>query len=70
MKPITPTMQKRIVTNILAACKDITKLNKDGYNFIYLAAGFIAHYDLHEFIDYYEDGSLQDDIRANRSLNM
>lgn len=70
IKPITPALQKRIVKNVLAACKDIHKLNKDGYNFLYLASGFIAHYNLHGFIDYYEDYNLVDDIIANRNRNM
>lgn len=52
-----------IVNNVLKACHDIAKLNKTGYDFIYQCSGFIAHYNLHGFIDYYrEPGSLRRDI--------
>lgn len=51
-----------IVDNIVKACKDINKLNKTGYNFIYLASGFITHYDICGFIDHYSFYSLKTDI--------
>lgn len=62
LKPLTEKQQTLIVNNILKACKDINALNKTGYNFIYLASGFIAHYDLYGFKDYYSRHSLRDDI--------
>jgi len=46
MTPLTQRQKQLIAKNILAACKDITKLNKTGYDFINVANGFIAHYDL------------------------
>ena len=60
-----------IVNNVVAACKDINKLNKTGYDFINIASGFIAHYNLHGFIDYYgrEDNSLMVDILRNKANN-
>jgi hypothetical protein len=70
IKPLTPAKQKAIAKNVIAACKDITKLSKTGYDFINLASGFIAHYDLHGFIDYYTSNSLRSDIMENRSRNM
>ena len=48
--------------NIISAVKDIEKLNKRGYNHLYLMSGFIAHYDLGGFIDYYRETSLKDKI--------
>ena len=70
MTPLTPTQQKTIVRNIVAACKDINKLNGTGYKFLNLASGFIAHYDLHGFKAHYsEPGSLQRDIEANARAN-
>lgn len=63
VEPLTQTQMQNIVRNLLAACKDINKLNKTGYRFINLASGFIAHYDLYGFMDYYkEPGSLAADI--------
>lgn len=71
-KPLTPLTSRQItliVNNVVAACSGITKLNKNGYNFLYLASGFIAHYDLHGFIDYYTDESLREDILQFQSRN-
>lgn len=70
MTPLTTTQQARIVNNVAAACRDITKLNKTGYDFLHLASGFIAHYNLEGFKAYYsEPGSLQADIEANARAN-
>ena len=70
MTPLTATQQARIVNNIIAACRDITKLNKTGYDFLYLASGFIAHYNIDGFKAHYgEPGSLQADIEANARSN-
>ena len=69
MTPYTETQQKRIAANIVKACKDITQLSPQGYNFIYQANGFIAHYDRAGFIDYYSRHSLQADIERNASAN-
>ena len=49
LSPLTERQKTLIVNNILNACDDISKLNKTGYNFIYLASGFIAHYNLEGF---------------------
>ena len=70
LKPLTDIQQTRIVNNVIAACRDINKLNKTGYDFLYLASGFISHYDLNGFKAYYsEPGSLQADIEANARFN-
>jgi len=71
MTPLTDIQQTRIVNNVIAACRDITKLNKTGYDFLYLASGFIAHYNRAGFIGHYYDkpGSLQADIEANARAN-
>ncbi len=63
LTPLTQRQQDLIVSNVVKACKDITLLNKTGYNFLYLASGFIAHYDLYGFIDFYSGCvSLKHDI--------
>ena len=67
--PIAPEVQKRIVKNVVSACKNINKLNRTGYGFIYQANGFIAHYDLHGFIAYYTENSLRADIKENARQN-
>jgi hypothetical protein len=71
MTPLTTRQKQLIAKNVLAACKDITKLNKTGYNFLSQACGFIAHYDLQGFIAHYSyvEGSLQADIEANALNN-
>lgn len=69
MKPIDTKTQALIIKNVLAACGNIDKLNKRGYDFLYQCSGFIAHYDIHGFKEYYRDHSLVADIEANYSQN-
>jgi hypothetical protein len=70
MTPLTQAQQGNIVRNVTAACKNIDKLNRTGYQFLNLASGFIAHYDLSGFKSYYDEpGSLQRDIEANARQN-
>ncbi len=66
----TPRQVSLIVNNVVAACGDIEKLNKTGYNWIMQAQGFIAHYDLWGFrVAYERSGSLARDIMRNVSIN-
>jgi len=69
MKPLNNREKQLISKNILAACKDINKLNKRGYDFINVASGFIAHYDINGFKAYYSEHSLQDDIERFAKQN-
>jgi hypothetical protein len=69
MKPFTSTQQTRIANNIVAACREISKLNGPAYKFIMNCPGFIAHYNLHGFIAHYENNNLSADILANRRFN-
>lgn len=75
MDAITLKDRELTIKNVLAACTDINKLNKRGYNFLYLASGFIAHYNLAGFKAYYTkeglpfDSDLKTDILANKSNN-
>ncbi len=69
MKPLTQRQKQLITSNVIAACRDIEKLNKTGYNFLYQCSGFIAHYNLNGFIAYYSTHSLQADIEANARFN-
>ena len=69
METINIKTQALIIKNVIAACGNIEKLNKRGYDFLYLCSGFIAHYDLEGFKDYYRDNSLIADIEANYAQN-
>ena len=70
LAPLTTTQQKNLARNILAACRDIEKLNRPGYVFISGCSGFIAHYDLSGFKSAYsEPGSLARDILAHARFN-
>ena len=67
--PMTQKEQDLTVKNVLAACKDINKLNSRGYKFLHLAVGFIAHFNIHGFKDHYGFYSLIADIRDNACMN-
>jgi hypothetical protein len=69
LTPLTERQKTLIVNNVVKAVKDITKLNKTGYNFLYLASGFIAHYNLYGFIEHFKDYDLKQDILNNHRQN-
>ncbi len=66
---ITEKQKSLIVNNIVKACDDIEKLNGTGYKYIYLASGFIAHYNIHGFKGYYSSNDLTRDILNNADSN-
>ena len=72
---LTPLSQKS-ANNIIKSFKrvfeteDIDNLTKDAYHYIYLAIGFIAHYDIHGFKDVYANTSdFKKDILYNQGSN-
>ena len=69
MQALTERQKTLIVNNVVKAVKNIDNLNKTGYNFLYLASGFIAHYNLHGFIAEYSDRSLKHDIVSYAGQN-
>jgi hypothetical protein len=70
IQPITDKEQELICKNVVAACRDISKLNKRGYGFLYLASGFIAHFNLDGFKDAFGNGdALRRAILANQNNN-
>lgn len=69
LTPLTENQKTRIINNVVKACTDIDKLNKQGYDFLYLASGFIAHYNRYGFIDHYKRYSLAKDILENALSN-
>ena len=66
---LTERQKTLIVNNVVKAVKNIDNLNKTGYNFLYLASGFIAHYDLYGFIASYTGKSLKQDIISYAGQN-
>jgi hypothetical protein len=62
LTPLTERQKTLIVNNVVKSVKNIDSLNKTGYNFLYLASGFIAHYDINGFIDFYNHVSLKNDL--------
>jgi hypothetical protein len=56
LKPMTKKEEDLVVKNVVSAVKDISKLNKRGYHYLYLACGFIAHYDIGGFRSHYSAG--------------
>jgi hypothetical protein len=69
MEAINIKTQALITKNVLSACGNIEKLNKRGYDFLNGCSGFIAHYDLEGFKDYYRDNSLVADIERFYAQN-
>lgn len=70
LTPLTENQKTRLVNNILAACDDVEKLNKQSYKFLHLANGFIAHYSIWGFMDYYEEpNKLRKAILYNQVFN-
>ena len=52
----------KITANILDAVQDIHKLNTSGYRFLQSMSGFIAHYNINGFKEYYTEHDLKTDI--------
>lgn len=74
--PIMKLKTERQITLIVNSFKrvfeqnDIDQLTKQAYNFIYLASGFIAHYNLYGFRETYRNVSdLKTDILRNAGMN-
>jgi hypothetical protein len=70
IQALTDKEQNLILKNVVAACRDIGKLNKRGYTFLYLASGFIAHYNLDGFKQAFGNGAaLRRAILSNQQNN-
>lgn len=72
MKAITPRQKSLILSAFkrVFATGDIENLTSAAYKYIYIASGFIAHYNLNGFRDAYQDVSrLRSDILANAQRN-
>lgn len=62
LTPLTERQKVLIVNNVVKAVNNINSLNRISYDFIKLASGFIAHYDIYGFIDFYNHVSLKNDL--------
>jgi hypothetical protein len=72
MIKITQKDADLIVKNITSVIKsrNIEKLNKRGYNFLYLCQGFIAHYNIRGFKGAYKNvEDLIDNLLRNKNFN-
>lgn len=70
--PLTSRQIAMIVGNIrkVMTTRNSKNLSKQAYNFLYLASGFIAHYNLYGFQGAYEDvGQLALEILDNKDNN-
>jgi hypothetical protein len=70
LTPLTERQKTLIVNNVVKAVADITKLNRTGYGFLYLASGFIAYYNLAGFKDHFKTHDLKRDILTNHRQNL
>lgn len=69
LTPYTARQNSMIVSNVLKALDNPDKLSKQAYKYLYLCAGFIAHYNHQGFISYYRQNSLKADILRFQGLN-
>lgn len=70
LHPLEPEKASRIVSGVLEACRDITRLPMESYRWLHLRAGFIAHFDRDGFIEEYQScQNLRDNILANQIHN-
>jgi hypothetical protein len=70
LKPLSQDEVSRIVKNVLDACIDIKTLSQQGYQWISLRAGFIAHYNREGFIaDFENSQNLRENILAYEHHN-
>jgi hypothetical protein len=73
MESISPRQKSLIVNSFkrVFSTGNIDHLTSSAYRYIYLASGFIAHYDLHGFRDAYRNvEDLKRNIKQNASNNM
>ena len=70
MELLSEKQKNAIIKNCINATQDINVLSKQGYNFLYLSSGFIAHYDINGFkFEYEEPGKLKQEILDYQGIN-
>ena len=69
---LTPRQVQLIISSVRKVMQtgEIENLSKAAYKYLYLCSGFIAHYDVGGFRDYYSDvENLRRDILMNQRMN-
>lgn len=71
LAPLGESEKRNIVNSIVKCVTDgMDNLTNQAYQYIYLASGFIAHYNKDGFISHYtHEGNFKKDILANKSMN-
>jgi hypothetical protein len=70
IEPYNREEEQKIVADFVRAAGDINSMTNRAYNFLYLASGFIAHFDKYGFTEHYEEpGSLKKDILYHQRDN-
>jgi hypothetical protein len=70
IEPFNIEEEQRIIHDCVKAANNIKTMTDRAYRYLYLASGFIAHYDKWGFADHYrEPGSLKKDILDNQRNN-
>jgi hypothetical protein len=72
LEPMPKCSAIRIINNVakVISTGNIELLTKQAYNYLYLCSGFIAHYNLLGFRDYYQDTArLKQDLLAYHQDN-
>jgi hypothetical protein len=70
IQPHSPEEEQKIIRDCVSAAGDITAMTNRAYKYLYLASGFIAHYDKGGFMQHYEEpGSLKKEILNYQKYN-
>ena len=70
MQDMTPAQQARLVDNLVAACVNARRLQRNSYEFLSVSPGFSRHGDYQGFIDHYAaSGSLGRDVLRFAEIN-
>jgi hypothetical protein len=70
LRPHSPEEEQKIIHDCVKAARNIQNLTKRAYTFLYLASGFIAHYNQFGFMDHYQEpGSLKKDVLKHQQDN-
>lgn len=69
LKLLTEKGKERVIKAVIRATKNVKTMTNEAYDFLYLSYGFMAHYNVYGFREYYESHCLGSDILANQEMN-